>query len=186
MKTRCAVNSDVRRVPVHQTKMKLLQLVIAIVLFAPTAYSQGTVSPDDKALLDRLQRDHSFFAVDRDTEEWLDRINNSKWGLYRAFQEKSPTTVKVFLRRRAGWEGQFTMTWFSVVSGKATIVEAYFGDESGSGELQSIRQYTPDKLVLGHYDTNWKCVPTTRFGNSKTEELCLLYNVPSEATMKVF
>jgi hypothetical protein len=34
--------------------------------------------------------------------------------LYRAFHEKAPTTVKVFLRRRAGWEGQFTMTWFTV------------------------------------------------------------------------
>ena len=144
------------------------------------------MSPEDKALLDKLQKDHSFFEVDRDNEKWLDRINNSKCALYQAFQEKSSTTVKVFLRRRAGWEGQFTMTWFTVASGKATIVEAYFGDPSGSDELQSVRTFTPDKLVLGTYDKNWKCVPTTYFGSSKTAEQCLLYSVPSEVTMKVF
>jgi len=172
--------------------MKLLRLTIALALFGITAYPQETlwrhdpIPPDDKALLDKLQKDHSFFEVDRDEEKWLDRINNSKWALYRAFHEKSPTTVKVFLRRSAGWEGQVTKTWFTVASGKATIIEAYFGDPSGSSELQSVRQYKPDKLVLGTYDKNWKCVPTTRFGNSKTAELCLLYNVPSSVTMSVF
>jgi hypothetical protein len=172
--------------------MKFLRLTIAIAFVGITVYSQDTlwrhapVLPEDKALLDKLQKDHSFFEVDRDAEKWLDRINNSKWALYRAFKEKSSTPVKVFLRRSAGWEGQFTMTWFTVASGKPTIVEAYFGDPSGSGELQSVRQYSPDKLVLGNYDKDRKCVPTQRFGISKTKELCLLYNVPSGATMKVF
>ena len=169
-----------------QTELKLLKLAIAIVLFASTSYSQGRVSPDDKALLDKLQRDHSFFEVDRGTEKWLDRVNNSKWALYRAFQEKPPTTVKVFQRRRAGREGQFTMTWFTVASGRVTIVEAFFGDPSGSGELQSVSRYTPDRLVLGTYNKDGKCVPTMRFGNSKSKELCLLYKVPSETRMKVF
>jgi hypothetical protein len=166
--------------------MKLYRVLIAVVLFCPMAYSQSTVSAEDKALLDKLTHDHSFFEVDRDESRWLDETNAPKWTLYRAFHEKAPTTVKVFLRRRAGWEGQFTMTWFTVTSGKATIVEAYFGDSSGSGELQSVRTYTANTLVLGTYDKNWTCVPTTRFGNSKTEELCLLYNVPSQPTMKVF
>jgi hypothetical protein len=166
--------------------MKLYRLLTTVLALALTVYSQGTVSPEDKALLDKLTHDHSFFEIDREAAEWLDETNNPKWALYRAFHEQSPNTVKVFLRRRAGWEGQFTMTWFTVASGKATIVEAYFGDPSGSGELQSVRTYTPDKLVLGTYDKHWKCVPTTRFGNSKTEELCLLYNGPSQPTMKVF
>jgi len=172
--------------------MKLLRLTIAIALFGITVYSQDMlwrhdpIPPEDKALLDKLQRDHSFFEVDLDEEKSLDRTNNSKWALYRAFHEKSPTTVKVFFRQRAGWEGQFTETWFTVASGKATIVEAYFGDPSGSGELQSVRQYIPDKLVLGTYDKDRTCVPTTRFGNSKTKALCLLYNVPSKSTMRVF
>jgi hypothetical protein len=166
--------------------MKLYVTVMAIALFAAPAYCQGTVSAEDKALLDKLRHDRSFFEVDREGSEWLDQTNTPKWTLYRAFHEQTPNTVKVLLRKRAGWEGQFTMTWFTVTSGKATIVEAYFGDSSGSDELQSVRSYTPNKLVLGTYDKNRKCLPTTRFGNSKTEELCLLYNVPSGTTLKVF
>lgn len=191
MKTKCPEGEKLQSIstgPVAfvTNKMELLRLVLAIGLSAAMVHSQERVSPEDTALLDKLQTDHSFYVVDRENEEWLDRINNSKWSLYRAFHEKLPTTVKVLLRRRAGWEGQFTKTWFTVSAGKATIVEAYFGDASGSSELQRVRLYTPDKLVLGHYDKNWKCVPATRFGNSKTEELCLLYNVPSDPTMKVF
>lgn len=166
--------------------MKLYLAVIAVSLFTSTMYCQGMVSAEDKALLDQLRYDHSFFEVDRDESEWLYETNTPKWTLYRAFHEKTPTTVKVRLRKRAGWEGQYTITWFTVASGKATIVEAYFGDPSGSDELQSVRTYTPDKLVLGTYDRHWKCVPTTRFGDSKTAELCLLYNVPAGTTMKVF
>jgi hypothetical protein len=157
--------------------MKLFLLVVTCSILTITVNIQKSISPEDKALLDTLLRDGSYITINRNAAEWMDEINNPKWALYSAFHSKSPKIVKVLKRQQVGLEGQYTLTWFAVDSGRATVVEAYFGDESGSQELQYVRQFQPDKVQLGHFDKkSWKCEPTLRFGNSKTEELCLIYN----------
>jgi hypothetical protein len=170
----------------NQTTMKLSLLVLAILFSGLTVYGQDCVSPEDKALLEKLSRDRSFTVIDRDGPGWLDRINGPKRTLYQAYVEKSLGIVKVFKRQRAGWEGQYTMTWFTVLSGKITIVEAYFGDPFGPNELQYVHQYAPDKITLGYFDKSWECVPLPASGIPKTAELCIGYNVSSEPTMKIF
>ena len=166
--------------------MKSIVLIATVLVCGLSAVGQGVVSLEDKALLDKLSHDKSFTVIDRTTAGYLSTINDPKRALYKSYLEKSPDTLKVFLRTRAGWEGQYTMTWFTVESGSVSIVEAYFGDVSGSGELQYVREYKPEKLILGYFDKNWKCVPLPANGASKIDELCIGYYVPSEPRMKVF
>ncbi|MFL6230878.1 MAG: hypothetical protein ACJ741_19050 [Pyrinomonadaceae bacterium] len=151
-----------------------------------TAFAQASVSPEEKALLEKLSHDNSFIVIDRDAEEYVSAINAPKQKLYTAYLEKSPGIVKVFIRARAGWEGQYTMTWFTVDHGKVRIVEAYFGDPSGSGELQYVREYMPEEIRLGYYDKNWKCAPLVGSKISRSAELCIGYKVPSKEREKIF
>jgi hypothetical protein len=166
--------------------MKSIVLIATVLVCGLSAVGQGIVSPEDKALLEKLSHDKSFTVVDRVTAEYLSTINDPKRALYKSYLEKAPAIVKVFLRKSAGWEGQYTMTWFTVESGNVSGVEAYFGDPSGSGELQYVRQYKPEKITLGYFDKNWKCIPLPAKGASEIAELCIGYYVPSEPRMKVF
>jgi hypothetical protein len=166
--------------------MKLPALIMTILACGLTAFAQDSVSPEDKALLEKLSRDSSYTVIDRDAAEYLSTINSPKQKLFTAYLGKSPDVVKVFKRARAGWEGQYTMTWFTVDHGKVKIVEAYFGDPSGSGELQHVREYMPEEIRLGYYDKNRKCVPLIGNNIPRSEELCIGYKVPSEQREKIF
>jgi hypothetical protein len=166
--------------------MKLFALTITILGCCLIAFAQETVSPENKALLDKLSHDSSFTMIDRDSAEYLSTINSPKQKLYAAFLEKSPEIVKVFKKSRAGLEGQYTMTWFTVDHGKVKIVEAYFGDPSGSKELQYVHQYAPEEIRLGYYDKNRGCAPLPNNKIPRTGELCIGYKVPSEQVEKIF
>jgi len=166
--------------------MKILALLATLLACSLMSLAQASVSPEEKALLEKLSRDYSFTAIDRDATEYLSTINSPKQKLYTAYLEKSSEIVKVFKKARAGWEGQYTMIWFTVDHGKVNIVEAYFGDPSGSGELQYVREYKPQEIRLGYYDKDWKCVPLSRNKVPSSKELCIGYKVPSEQEEKIF
>ena len=166
--------------------MKLVILLIALLSWGLTTFAQGLVSPEEKALLEQLSHDASFTVIDRDSAEYVSTINSPKQALYRAHLEKSQGVVKVFKKQRAGWEGQYTMTWFTVDHGKVKLVEAYFGDPSGSGELQYVREYNPEEITLGYFDKNRLCVPLPSTNVPRSAELCIGYKVSSESKLKTF
>ena len=167
--------------------MKLLVLTIAILTYGLTAAAQGSVSLEEKALLERLSRDNSFTFIDRlSSDGYLPEINVPKQKLYKAYLEKSAEVVKVSKKATAGWEGQYTMTWFAVDHGKVRIVEAYFGDPSGSGELQYLREYVPEVITIGHYAKDWQCEPLKDRKIREYQELCISYKVSSEQREKIF
>jgi len=101
--------------------MKSIVFIAIVLLCGLSAAGQGVVSLEDKALLDKLSHDESFTVIDRAAAEYLSTINDPKRALYKSYLEKSPVTLKVFLRTSAGWEGQYTMTWFTVESGNVSI-----------------------------------------------------------------
>jgi hypothetical protein len=166
--------------------VKHLLLITVLLASCLTVFAQDPVSPEDKALLEKLSHDNSYIVIDRDKAKYVTEINSPKHKLYTAYLEKSPDIVKVFKRERAGWEGQYTMTWFTVESGKVKIVEAYFGDPSASGELQYVRVYTPKELMLGYLDKDGKFTPLLFGETTKNKELVIGYQIPSEERTKVF
>ena len=153
-----------------------------------TFYSEvDVVAKKETALVETLLQDRSFTVVNRESAEWLSTINQPKEAIYKAYVSRSPETLKVLFRQRAGWEGQYTMVWCTVAGGKIAIVEAYFGDPSGSGELQYVRQYEPEEITLGYFNKDRKCEPfPSEITSSPTRELCISYKVPSETKSRVF
>lgn len=163
--------------------MKQLIRIATLFVCSITAFAQDPVSLEDKALLEQLSHDSSFTVMN---SEYLDTLNAQIQKLYTAYLRKSPDIIKVFKRKRVGWEGQYTMTWFTVEHGKVKIVEAYFGDPSASGELQYVRVYTPKKLRLGYLDKDRKFIPLLVGDDTRYKELVIGYQVPSEQGTKVF
>jgi len=161
-------------------------LIWSIVLGLLVTPIQSGVSLEDRALLEKLKIDKSFTTIDRNSAEWLSTINIPKQEIYKAYLTKSSEIIKVFIRQSAGWEGQYTMTWCTVTGGRVTIVEAYFGDISGSGELQYVRQYQPEEISVGYFEKNRKCVDFPSAKVPLSAELCISYKVPSEPKVKVF
>ena len=163
--------------------MRSLALIVILLACGLTVFAQDPVASEDKALLEQLSRDKSFTVMD---SEYLDTLNAQIEKLYLAYLKKLPDIVKVFKRERVGWEGQYTMTWFTVDHGKVKIVEAYFGDPSGSGELQYVRVYSPEGLRLGYLDKDRKFSPLLFGEATRNKRLVVGYQVPSEERNKVF
>lgn len=166
--------------------MKSIVIILIILIGSLSAYSQELVSSEEKALLETMTKDKSFAVLDRKKVEYLSEINSPKQNIYNAYLKKSSDTVKVLKKASAGWEGQYTWTWFVVEQGKIRIVEAFFGDSSASGELQYVREYMPKEIRLGYYDKNRQCVSSTDEKLLKREELCLAYKIPAVEKEKIF
>ena len=163
--------------------MKLLLTIALLLACCVNVLAQDPVSPQERGLLERLSHDSSFTVMD---SEYLDPLNAQIREIYMAYLNKSPATIKVFKRERVGWEGQYTMTWFTVNHGKVTIVEAYFGDPSGSGELQYVRVYDPEVLKLGYVDKDRKFTLLLFGEATRNKQLAIGYRVGSEQRTKVF
>ena len=174
--------------------MKAFALMVALFWCSSTVFAQDQVqelfaqprvTPEEKALLEQMSHDSSFTVINRERDH-LAAMNAHKQKLFEAYLKKSPETIKVFKEERVGWEGQYTKTWFMVDHGKVKIIEAYFGDPSGSGKLQYVRTYTPEEIKLGYLDKAWKFVPLTDNQIPKNKELAIGYQVASELGMKRF
>jgi hypothetical protein len=149
--------------------------------------AQERINPADKALLEQLSRDGSFKAIERNFKPVdLSLSNAYKQELYLAYLKKESKIVKVLQKALAGMEGQYTMTYFIVDHGKVKIVEAYFGDETGSEELQHIHVHTPEELKLGHLDKNRKFIPLAGTEINNDEELFIGYLVPPSQRYRWF
>ena len=132
----------------------------------------------------QLSHDYSFTIIPEAAD--FEVLHTHKRELYLAYLEKSPGVVKRCKRDHVGWEGQSTMTWFTVDHGKVKIVEAYNGDPSwlctittcawaysGSDQAWLFRQR---RQLL--YLTNDKIDPN--------EELQIAYRVASEKQLRRF
>ena len=153
-----------------------------------TFYSEvDVIAKKETSLIDRLMQDRSFTVVNRDSAESLTTVNGPKEAIYKAYVSRSPETVKVLFRQSAGWEGQYIMIWCTVAGGKITIVEAYFGDPSGSRDLKYVRQYEAVEIALGYFDKDRRCEPLpSNTKRSPNSELCVSYKVPNDTTSRVF
>ena len=98
--------------------MKSILLIVMVLAGCLSAYSQISISLEDKALLTKMLQDKSFTLLDRNSAEYLFEINSLKQNLYKAYLAKSPDAVKILKKSKAGYEGQYLMTWFSVEQGK--------------------------------------------------------------------
>lgn len=163
----------------------LIFLAGCLEIYAQKPYSEErdffnpppSVSVEEKNLLETMTQDKSFAFLDLDKVKYISEVNAPKQKLYSAYLNKSSDTVKVLKKARAGWEGQYTLTWFAVEQGKIKIVEAFFGDSSASGELQYVREYIPEKIALGYYDKNQQCISSADEKLLKKEKLCIIYKV---------
>ena len=164
-----------------------MKLIVFLIIFSTfLSGPQSGPTQQDKARLAELMNDDSFTMVDREVTEWLSAINKPKQKIYDAYLTKSLAIVKVRFRQRAGWEGQYTIVWCTVAAGKVEIVEAYFGDESGSGELKYIRQHQPEEIRLGQFLDSRKCVPFEPKREKSSIELCVSYKVEKDSKWKAF
>lgn len=171
-----------------------MRQIISIAIFllcCASAFAQGRIDPEDKVLFEQLSRDDSFKVITRNFKPVdLAASNAYKQQLYTAYLKQTPTVVKIFKRMQAGVEGQYTMTYFIVDHGKVKIVEAYFGDPSGSKELQYIQVFTPEKIKLGYLDKDWEFKPLSdseMSGQISTDkELFIGYLVTSEREARRF
>jgi hypothetical protein len=160
--------------------MKLNALITIVLIGCSIIVAQERIDPKAKALFEQLSRDSSFKVIERDFKPVdLSLSNAYKQELYVAYLNKASKIVKVFKKALAGMEGQYMMTYFIVDHGKVKIVEAYFGDETGSKELQYVHVHTPEEIKLGRLDKVRKFVPLLGSEIHDDEELFIGYSVPS-------
>jgi hypothetical protein len=144
--------------------MKILIVGFICVVASQCALCQrAMISAEENALLDRVYYDKSFTTLDRRSGDVADR-NSLIQKAYRSYAEKSSEVIKIVKREQAGFEGQYVISWLNIDHGKVDIIEDYFGDPSGSKELQWVHEYKPDEIWLGtlvqeRVDTGLKFVP---------------------------
>jgi hypothetical protein len=166
--------------------MRQIALIAVLIVGCLGTFAQERIDPEDKALFEQLSNDSTFKIIQRRFKPIdLAASNAYKQELYMASLNKTPNIVKIFKREQVGREGQYTKTYFIVDHGKAKIVEAYFGDPSGSNKLRYIHVYAPEELKLGYLDKDWKFIPLSNGEVPKDKELFIGYRVaPRQETRR--
>jgi hypothetical protein len=160
--------------------MRKIALIAVLIVGCLGTFAQERIDPEYKTLFEQLSNDNTFKIIQRNMRPTDLTISNAyKQELYMAYLNKTPNILKVFKREQVGLEGQYTKTYFIVDHGKVKIVEAYFGDPSGSKELQYIHVYTPEEIKLGYLDKDWKFIPLSDSEIPKDKELFIGYFVAS-------
>lgn len=166
--------------------MKKFSIIAALIVFSLISFAQENIKPEDKSLFNQLSKDKTFKPIRLNNPLYLNLNNIFKQELYNAFLNKTSGSIKVFKNEQVGMEGQYTMTYFTVNNSKVKIVEAYFGDPSGSKELKFIHVYTPETIQLGYLDKDWHFVTVSNGEISKDKELFIGYFVNSEQKIRRF
>jgi hypothetical protein len=139
-------------------------------------FAQDSISPNDRALLEQLSKDDSVKGASNDV----------KLKLFAAYVNKSAGVIKARKTDIAGREGQRLVTYFIVDHGELKVIEALFGDPSGSQRLRYIRTYIPDDLTVGYRDNLQRFVPLVGDDVPADKRLELSYHIPGRLGRRTF
>src|SRR5205823_6541111 len=108
-----------------------------------------------KIKLEKLENDKQFIQVigygKHIGKLKIKDSNELKLSLIKSFLSKSPYEHKIMSINQVGYKEIFTETFITIKEGMPEITIAYYGDYTGSNELQQIQIISPTILKLGFY-----------------------------------
>lgn len=111
-------------------------------------------SQEEKDLLSKTEQEGPYeeIKLSRVDSASIIKSNFVKREIFECYFKKSSKIIKVYQKMQVGIEGQYTRTFFTMDSGKARIVEAYYGHIDGG--LVAVKEYMPAEIQMGYID--WK------------------------------